>query len=957
MSLSVADVRRAILGGDVSSLTDIASEAFGRPLIGSLSTLGGPFPLPDALSHLEDSASAFSSVVRSWVEGRSAVSPSREEANVTLLGVAPYGRNVGSYVERVIAEVKPGVIAIDAAPVVEFGGAMMYAFSMFNALGLPLTLEVRDKRNGYEPVKHIFNPGNYLEAAAVFAWPRRVPLVPVGVPRKQTRWTTRHLYEDYLDTAIFEGNVQRAYDVFDEAVEKGGLTKGQAAADRLGESLARFPQGYGGEGMIRDSCYVASRIAEVASLAQRTNGAKVLALVDLKLYWHIRYALDLILGGTLEEVYYHPKAEVPLSALQAHVVYTPDLLEQAKRYGPESTLAQRLFEERLQEVVRRWEDEEVPSPAVNTVVADVVSRTRAHAGVQRPAGVRASLAMTDVIRGFETLSGKADWRAIQKTALLTLPPRMVMKGGSKVSAREVVEDAVKEVTYGIRFADATSKASSNEDEVSSREEQKKAIRALAELSDKLDPREAKKGRVPSDARMADEAAQHPDLKEAMEKLSRGQRNQQDALREFYDKLEQDDLLERKSEDDYYLTKKALELLREELEERLLKGEITEEEYQEQMARLQGMSASLSQGRQEMSQREMAQTIYEFWDAQDRQWAKELTFERMHVYYHIKSTCERQELNQPKKNYYGLKVLIKDMEEQGLLEKSSAGKGFSLTREALALMLDTLLPWSRGGARSRNRMAYGRKRANDFKVDIRPFQMGDFSRDLSMRHTVREIVRQKKTVYEVTRRDFRVYVKRPRLQTDVVLCLDSSGSMGWGSKLLLARIVSGGLARAAVENNDKVGIVTFDDFGRAIMPLTEAVEPIMDYIARLNAGRNTNIGDGIRCAVQLLLREPSWNHKHIILITDGLPSAITDEAMEGLKLEENTKNPGAGYAMLETRRASAKGVQVSAVHIAGGSPEGEDLTRGIAKAGRGSFNRISSLEDLLAMVRRRSRVSS
>jgi len=513
------------------------------------------------------------------------------------------------------------------------------------------------------------------------------------------------------------------------------------------------------------------------------------------------------------------------------------------------------------------------------------------------------------------------------------------------------------LTYGIRFADATSKASSNEDEVSSREEQKKAIRALAELSDKLDPREAKKGRVPSDARMADEAAQHPDLKEAMEKLSRGQRNQQDALREFYDKLEQDDLLERKSEDDYYLTKKALELLREELEERLLKGEITEEEYQEQMARLQGMSASLSQGRQEMSQREMAQTIYEFWDAQDRQWAKELTFERMHVYYHIKSTCERQELNQPKKNYYGLKVLIKDMEEQGLLEKSSAGKGFSLTREALALMLDTLLPWSRGGARSRNRMAYGRKRANDFKVDIRPFQMGDFSRDLSMRHTVREIVRQKKTVYEVTRRDFRVYVKRPRLQTDVVLCLDSSGSMGWGSKLLLARIVSGGLARAAVENNDKVGIVTFDDFGRAIMPLTEAVEPIMDYIARLNAGRNTNIGDGIRCAVQLLLREPSWNHKHIILITDGLPSAITDEAMEGLKLEENTKNPGAGYAMLETRRASAKGVQVSAVHIAGGSPEGEDLTRGIAKAGRGSFNRISSLEDLLAMVRRRSRVSS
>jgi len=252
------------------------------------------------------------------------------------------------------------------------------------------------------------------------------------------------------------------------------------------------------------------------------------------------------------------------------------------------------------------------------------------------------------------------------------------------------------------------------------------------------------------------------------------------------------------------------------------------------------------------------------------------------------------------------------------------------------------------------MAYGKKRANEFKVDVRPFQLGDFSRDLSMRHTVREIVRQKKTVYEVTRRDFRVHVKRPRLQTDVVLCLDSSGSMGWGSKLLLARIVSAGLARAAVENNDRVGIVTFDDFGRAIMPLTEAIEPIMDYIARLNAGRNTNIGDGIRCAVQLLLKEPNWNHKHIILITDGLPSAITEEAMDGLK-EENP-NPGVGYAMLETRRASAKGVRVSAVHIAGGNPEGEELTRGIAKAGRGSFNKITSLEDLLAMVRRRSRVS-
>ena len=278
-----------------------------------------------------------------------------------------------------------------------------------------------------------------------------------------------------------------------------------------------------------------------------------------------------------------------------------------------------------------------------------------------------------------------------------------------------------------------------------------------------------------------------------------------------------------------------------------------------------------------------------------------------------------------------------------------GKGYTLTAEGLDALLEHLIPKARKGRELKDMLDYGKSQVSERKHDIRRYTLGDVFRDISVRYTLREIARQKKNLSDIKRRDLRVFMKQHRrLQADIVLCVDSSGSMGFRQKLIYARLVAAGLASAALKKGDRVGIVTFNDFGRTIMPLTNKREQVFNYIARMKAGGNTNIGDGMKCATELLVHEPSRVQKYTVLITDGQPTAITEKAFAQLEPTKE-KDLREEYAILETRRALSSGVKTSVIHITNGKETGEGLVKNIARMGKGQIFRISCLHDLRAIM--------
>ncbi|GAI51180.1 unnamed protein product, partial [marine sediment metagenome] len=148
-------------------------------------------------------------------------------------------------------------------------------------------------------------------------------------------------------------------------------------------------------------------------------------------------------------------------------------------------------------------------------------------------------------------------------------------------------------------------------------------------------------------------------------------------------------------------------------------------------------------------------------------------------------------------------------------------GFVLTGEALDILLEYLIsrdPKDRG---RQGVIDFGRTRVNERKYEVRRYSTGDVFRDISIHHTLKEIARQKKVLSDVRSSDFRVFMKqRRKLQSDIVLCLDTSGSMGFQHKLTYARLAASGLAKAAIKNGDRVGVVAFDNFSKITIPLNE-----------------------------------------------------------------------------------------------------------------------------------------
>ncbi|MBI4286505.1 MAG: VWA domain-containing protein [Chloroflexi bacterium] len=904
MGITIGDIRRAIQrGGDVSTFLPILHRALGGAPIPALPTLETHVALPETTTLLKPFDGGLSALLEEWSTGKQLYKVAAPQADFTVIGLPPYGRNVGGYIGHVLAEEQPDVIALGVSPI-ELSAHMLYAFSIPNATGLSGQGHVVDRASRIHHTVS-FDACSLFAQVIIRCWLSRIPLVPIGTPGMAKRFPQWGDDEVHLQKELIRPALQEAYHVLDKGLaDTPDLRQLGQATERICAGLRR---GMDVEAMVEEAGYIASRLMDMTTfLGDNGKKARVLALVDAKHYLETNYFIHLLQQGVLEEVYLRPKGYPDATTLALVGKHTP---EKEKNGGQcVATLAQRLFAAELEKHSAERDAEPVAEADVDRLVAAIVGRTRHFPDITRGASVRGAIACKEVVQGFKDIEGAITRPNMEKAALLTLPPRVATKEDSYDTAFTAVGDIVKEVLYDIRFS-----------------------RRLA-----LDTKEG----VESERATGDDSGQFSGPP------GQGESNQGQGEPTIVpaDKEGQQGAKESQRS----LSKKEMERLMKDLEDKFQRGEITREEFEKAKSDLQAKAkAQLS-----MSSKELSRTVMELMDAKDKQWQKELSFQDIYTYYHTEAMRQGKEMSPPKQDYYWLKVLVDELERRDILKISAPEGTFTLTGEALDMLLEYLIPKIKTiDQEIKDLVDFGRAPLSERTHDIRRYTAGDVFRDLSIRHTLKEIARQKKKVTAVDRQDLRVFLKqRRRSETNLVLCVDTSGSMRYQHKLTYARLVAAGLAKAAMKNGDRVGIVTFDNTGRTTIPLTDNRMEIIDHVVSIRAGGNTNIGDGIKCATQLLQREPKDNQKHIVLITDGQPTALSQKVFSRFKPTKD-EDLTAKYAVIETRKAAASGVRVSVVHVTDNSESsrGDAFVKDITRVGKGQIHRIDCMKELGAMM--------
>ncbi len=174
------------------------------------------------------------------------------------------------------------------------------------------------------------------------------------------------------------------------------------------------------------------------------------------------------------------------------------------------------------------------------------------------------------------------------------------------------------------------------------------------------------------------------------------------------------------------------------------------------------------------------------------------------------------------------------------------------------------------------------------------------------------------------------LKNPKKGRDLILALDSSGSMEFEmqEKSKFGTLIE--VAKSFLHNrfDDNIGLVVFGSFAYTASPITydlKALEFILDYLEVGLAGNSTAIGDAIWQALETL-HEGEAKEKVVILVTDG------------------HHNAGSHSPKQAVDRAKKEGVKIYTIGISKESDE--KLLQTIAKeTGAKSFI-VNSEEELL-----------
>jgi len=941
--ITTADLRSALARG--VKLQDLEAQVLRRmklPL--PARTAAGPLCL------LQQTSPELAELMGQWMSGSG--QPQQKKAPskspYILVPASPRGINVPAYIEQLCGAALPRMIAVDAAPA-EIGAALHYACSLYYGVSAPVRIACQHHDHTLQEIK--FHPGDFLCELAVWCLQQKVPLLPLDRAQGLVVSVFQFLYNQMIAGAQAE------------FVREAPTVKSPSALERLAAGLTQqvFGAGYNlmveREDLITRSCYLASRLFDLACHRTATRQKRFSVIV----FYKMQLSLDLpslvsmffTTPAAMAEMYQHLEVQQTCSfALHPLAVEADSDSEHAA--SAHSDKMQKSIEKLLSERAL----EELSHSQIAELSAQVAHALRRHPLVERPAGVRGTLAMAEIAQALGNIRGAATRETLAQAASIALPHRLRLKPGDDISMDTLIKSIVSRIIFGLPLLPQDQEQTPEKRRPMTPEELSQALQGLTDAVFRhFGPEES----LPtSDQGFAHEAMNHPLVQQAL-KDAREKGLFQDSsvdYKDLLDEFEDRGLLEMADASRMTLSQQGHEALEEGLEKSYRRGDLTAEELAEALKNSRGMPPPPGLGGDSMQLSPQAETelIAELMDLQHQGRSDSTSLEDLYVHYSIGEN-KGLEIGKEKVDYDRLKIMVHELEKSGVLKVTGEKKRFTLSHLSLERLLKGLIQHQKGQVLEKRAF---RKEHEIDKTDVRRYRRGDVFKDISMRHSLRRLLRKGTAFADINYTDLRSFAKTPANPLDIAVCVDISASMKESGKLRYAKMAVAELAKAATDKGDRMGIIAFSNLGEVVVPLTGRLQALMEATMTLRSEQYTNIGNGLRVARRMLQKDRNSNTKLIVLITDGEPNAALSDDSRGSGYHarvaefsrgtsmETKRAMGAQHALQEAAMTRRKHIKVAVVYICPegtADPESERVAREIARMGGGKFHRVRALERL------------
>ena len=270
--------------------------------------------------------------------------------------------------------------------------------------------------------------------------------------------------------------------------------------------------------------------------------------------------------------------------------------------------------------------------------------------------------------------------------------------------------------------------------------------------------------------------------------------------------------------------------------------------------------------------------------------------------------------------------VEGLKERGVLDSESVvtKQGSRLAALVLAVEeLDHLASKGLGRLDRKERDKYGEKEdAVQYAKSVHRF------RDVALKRSVKTALRRGHTTLE--ERDLQAYERRRKGRIQVVFAVDSSGSMR-GEKISMCKRAGIALAYKAIEEGNEAGLVVFTSEIEAAIAPTRSFTELLDQLVTIKAGWETDLAKTIDAAAGLFSK--GKHTKHLVILTDALPTKGKDPKRDSLKAAGNARDAGVTISMV--------GINLDV--------DGEKLARDLVEVGAGRLYRVENLEELDRVV--------
>jgi len=270
--------------------------------------------------------------------------------------------------------------------------------------------------------------------------------------------------------------------------------------------------------------------------------------------------------------------------------------------------------------------------------------------------------------------------------------------------------------------------------------------------------------------------------------------------------------------------------------------------------------------------------------------------------------------------------IEKLKDEDLLEKDNeiSEKGIELASLVMYFEeLDKITPQGILGEKIHKRVSiYGGKE------DVRAYRKSDRYRDIAIKKSTKLAIRRGHK--KLQEKDLRVYERQSKGESYIVYALDASGSMK-GAKIDACKRAGIALAYKAINEKDKVGLIVFGSDIKTTIKPTNDFTFLIKNITAARASRETDLVATLRKAIELFPNEDIT--KHLILITDALPTIGKHPEKETLEAASTAKN---------------KGITISLIGI-NLNEKGKKLAEKIVELGEGKLHIVKNVENIDKVV--------